>query len=83
MKFIPAQSLTRIHGLLVRAVCALIHLYRASISPVLPASCRFTPSCARYADASFRKYGLLRGGMKTAFRILRCAPWSAGGIDEP
>ena len=69
--------------ILVRLLCTIITFYRAMLSHFLPAACRFTPSCSEYAAASLRKYGLFRGGLKSVTRILRCAPWSPGGIDEP
>ena len=43
--------------------------------------CRFTPTCSEYGKQAFMKYGLIRGGFKTAWRILRCNPWNKGGYD--
>jgi uncharacterized protein len=43
--------------------------------------CRFHPTCSEYAVNAIEKYGLLRGGLKAAWRILRCNPWNKGGID--
>jgi uncharacterized protein len=43
--------------------------------------CKFHPSCSCYAGDAVRKYGLLRGGLKATWRILRCNPWSHGGVD--
>lgn len=59
----------------------LIKVYRYAISPILPSSCRFYPSCSEYAIESLGKYGLLRGSWLTLKRIARCHPLSAGGHD--
>lgn len=45
--------------------------------------CRFEPSCSRYAEACFSRYGLLRGGLLAVRRIRRCGPEAVGGIDLP
>lgn len=63
------------------AVLAMIALYRRWISPLLPPSCRFTPSCSQYADTAIRRFGLARGGLMAAWRIIRCNPFCAGGED--
>lgn len=59
----------------------LIKVYRYAISPILPSSCRFYPSCSEYAIEALGKYGLLRGSWLTLKRIARCHPLSAGGHD--
>jgi len=59
----------------------LIKGYRRFISPMLPPSCRFTPSCSLYTLQAIEKYGLLRGGIMGARRLLRCHPFSEGGYD--
>jgi uncharacterized protein len=64
-----------------RAGVALIRGYRRFISPMLPPSCRFTPSCSLYALQAIEKYGLLRGSFMGARRVLRCHPFSEGGFD--
>jgi hypothetical protein len=43
--------------------------------------CRFRPTCSEYAVQSIEKYGILKGGLKAAWRILRCNPWNKGGYD--
>jgi putative membrane protein insertion efficiency factor len=60
---------------------ALIKAYRSFISPMLPPSCRFTPSCSLYTIQAIEKYGLLRGCLMGARRVLRCHPFSDGGYD--
>jgi uncharacterized protein len=55
--------------------------YQVSISPLLPASCRYHPSCSQYAIEAFERHGALGGGWLAAKRILRCNPFVAGGYD--
>ena len=55
--------------------------YQRLISPLLPASCRFYPSCSQYAVESFRIHGSWKGSVLTALRIARCNPFFSGGID--
>ncbi len=45
--------------------------------------CRFRPTCSEYAYEAISKYGVLRGGLKSLWRVLRCNPFSKGGIDKP
>jgi len=61
---------------------ALIRAYRAVISPLYGDVCRYHPSCSAYGLGSVQQRGLLVGSALTAWRILRCNPWSAGGIDD-
>lgn len=56
-------------------------MYQKVISPYLPSCCRFTPSCSNYALEAYRKHGLFRGSILTAWRLLRCQPFCRGGWD--
>ena len=58
-----------------------IRTYRLFISPLLPPSCRFTPTCSEYAMQAIEKYGALRGVYLAARRLLRCHPFHSGGYD--
>ncbi|MFL6143914.1 MAG: membrane protein insertion efficiency factor YidD [Labedaea sp.] len=58
-----------------------VQFYRTWISPVLPPSCRFEPSCSAYALEALTTHGALRGSWLTARRLLRCGPWHPGGWD--
>jgi uncharacterized protein len=55
--------------------------YKIVISPLLPSSCRFYPTCSEYAYQAIDRHGLLVGGAKAGWRILRCNPWNDGGYD--
>jgi len=61
---------------------ALIRGYQAVISPTLPAdTCRFYPSCSHYGYQAIYKYGAIKGGAMTVWRLLRCNPFNPGGFD--
>jgi putative membrane protein insertion efficiency factor len=64
-----------------RLVVGILTLYRRLISPVLPAACRFYPSCSCYAIESFKKYGVVRGTLLTLRRLAKCHPFHPGGYD--
>jgi uncharacterized protein len=59
----------------------LIRLYQLLISPLFPQSCRFYPTCSRYAMVAIRDHGALRGTWLAFGRIARCHPWHPGGVD--
>ena len=62
-------------------IIGLARLYQLTVSPVVPQTCRFHPTCSRYAIEAVRTHGALRGGWLALRRIVRCHPWSAGGYD--
>lgn len=62
----------------LRAALAALRFYRSSISPALPKSCRFLPTCSEYAQRSYRRFGVVRGTVLTAWRLLRCQPFNPG-----
>lgn len=64
-----------------RAVARTIRLYQLAVSPVLPRSCRFFPSCSQYAREAVLKHGVIRGVYLAAARLVRCNPWNPGGVD--
>ena len=68
----------------LRAIAiAPIRVYQRAISPALPRRCKYHPSCSEYAVQAVRSYGILRGLVLAAWRLLRCNPWSLGGVDFP
>jgi putative membrane protein insertion efficiency factor len=62
-------------------VMAPIEVYRRAVSPLLPKRCKYEPSCSVYAAQAIRRFGILRGLVLAAWRLLRCNPWSHGGFD--
>jgi putative membrane protein insertion efficiency factor len=59
----------------------LIAFYKRAISPLLPRSCRFYPSCSTYAAEAIERHGAARGAWMAARRLLRCHPFHPGGYD--
>lgn len=69
-----------------RALLGGIHLYQRTLSPRMPqlgVSCRFTPTCSRFAEGAIREDGALVGGARAVWRIARCGPWTAAGTVDP
>ena len=59
-----------------------VRLYRATLGPLFGAGhCKYHPSCSQYAIDAFREHGLFKGAVLAAWRLLRCNPWSRGGVD--
>ena len=59
----------------------LVHAYQRLVSPLLGARCRYHPSCSQYAIDALEQFGFLRGSALACWRLLRCNPWSHGGVD--
>ncbi len=64
-----------------RLLLAMLRFYKRNISPTLPPSCRFTPTCSEYAMEAIEKYGAVKGGWLAFRRVLRCNPFCKGGYD--
>jgi putative membrane protein insertion efficiency factor len=58
-----------------------LRLYKRWVSPVFPPSCRYVPTCSEYAIEAVERYGVLRGGLLSTWRVLRCHPLAKGGYD--
>ncbi|MBK6609906.1 MAG: membrane protein insertion efficiency factor YidD [Sphingobacteriales bacterium] len=75
------QLFKPINWLLSSIFLLLIKVYQLFISPLLGPSCRYTPTCSRYAAQAIKKYGPFKGGFMALRRILRCHPWGGHGHD--
>ena len=73
-----ARALEALRG----AFLAPLLAYRRLLSPALPPRCRYHPTCSAYAIEAIRELGILRGTVVAGWRVVRCNPWSCGGIDE-
>ena len=60
----------------------LIKFYRRFISPLKPPCCKYYPTCSSYALTAVKKHGAVKGSILAIWRILRCSPWSLGGVDH-
>jgi len=60
---------------------APVRFYQRFVSPAIPQRCKYHPSCSEYAVTAIRRYGILRGLVLAGWRLLRCNPWSHGGVD--
>ena len=64
-------------------VIQAVRFYQRGISPLIGARCKFHPTCSQYFIEAIQKYGLISGSCRGVYRILRCNPWSRGGVDPP
>lgn len=67
---------------LTRVLLAPIRAYQRWISPAFPRRCRYEPTCSAYATEAIRELGPIRGAILAVWRLLRCNPFSKGGIDD-
>ena len=61
----------------------LLHAFFPSPGAAGAPTCRYYPSCSEYAAGALQKHGVAKGSAKAAWRVLRCNPWSHGGVDHP
>ena len=67
--------------MLRKTIVAALAAYKKHLSPYVTRSCRFHPSCSEYAAEAIERHGIVKGGSKTIWRVLRCNPFSRGGYD--
>jgi putative membrane protein insertion efficiency factor len=69
-------------SLFTAILLAPVRLYQRLISPLMPARCKYHPTCSAYAAEAVRTYGVVRGSVLAAWRLMRCNPLSNGGVDH-
>ncbi|HAH57711.1 MAG: membrane protein insertion efficiency factor YidD [Lentimicrobium sp.] len=67
--------------LFTKLLVGIIRVYQWAVSPYLPPSCRYTPTCSQYGIEALKKYGPLKGGWLTIKRMASCHPWGGSGYD--
>lgn len=75
------SMMKKLNQLVVKILILPIKFYKYAISPHLPPTCRFTPSCSQYAMEALKKHGAIKGTILTIKRLLRCHPWGGSGYD--
>jgi putative membrane protein insertion efficiency factor len=65
-----------------RLAALLVRAYQVVVSPLLGPRCKYHPTCSQYALDALREYGFVRGTILAGWRLLRCNPWSHGGVDH-
>ncbi|MGO1318560.1 MAG: membrane protein insertion efficiency factor YidD [Cellulomonadaceae bacterium] len=72
----------RLTTLPARILVTLLRVYQLVVSPMTGPTCRYYPTCSEYAVRAVRQHGLIRGSGLAVWRLLRCNPWSLGGVDD-
>ncbi|CAN4118305.1 unnamed protein product [Withania somnifera] len=67
----------------VKAALSMLKFYKREISPIMPKSCRYIPTCSEYSMIAYKKYGVVKGTVLTAWRLCRCNPLGGSGFDPP
>jgi putative membrane protein insertion efficiency factor len=71
------------HDIGVKAALSILTFYKTQISPILPRSCRYVPTCSEYSMEAYKRYGFFKGSTLTLYRICRCNPLGGSGYDPP
>lgn len=70
-----------IKNIVLYPILLIIKIYQTILSPILPSTCRYSPTCSEYTKLSLIKFGLLKGGLISIKRIIKCNPWGGNGYD--
>ena len=70
-----------IKNIVLYPILLIIKIYQTVLSPILPSTCRYSPTCSEYTKQSLIKFGLIKGGMISVKRIIKCNPWGGNGYD--
>jgi hypothetical protein len=65
----------------VAVLVLLVRLYQGAVSPLVGPCCKHSPSCSEYAVEALTRHGMIKGLVLAGWRVLRCNPWSGGGVD--
>ena len=68
--------------MIARLLAGFVRVYQLALSPLLGDRCKYHPTCSQYAIDALHEHGAARGTVLAAWRLLRCHPWSAGGVDH-
>lgn len=82
MKRDDSARFSRVSAWITALFLAPIRLYQRLISPSLPRRCKYEPTCSAYAAQAIRELGVIRGSILAAWRLIRCNPFSHGGVDD-
>ena len=74
--------MSRVERLLAAPLIGVVVLYQRLVSPMLPPTCRYYPSCSAYAVTALRRFGPVKGTWLAVKRLVRCHPWTPGGVDH-
>jgi uncharacterized protein len=74
--------MSRVERLLAAPLIGAIVVYQRLVSPMLPPTCRYYPSCSAYAVTALRRFGPVKGTWLAGKRLVRCHPWTPGGVDH-
>ncbi|KAJ8424880.1 hypothetical protein Cgig2_017972 [Carnegiea gigantea] len=78
-----AETEDEVDSVGVKAALSMLKFYKREISPLLPKSCRYVPTCSEYSMIAYKKYGVVQGTILTAWRLCRCNPLGGSGFDPP
>jgi len=77
------DSAEEVKDLGVNVALSMLKFYKREISPLLPSSCRYVPTCSEYSMQAYKRYGVVKGTILTAWRLCRCNPLGGYGYDPP
>ncbi|XP_043690838.1 putative membrane protein insertion efficiency factor isoform X1 [Telopea speciosissima] len=78
-----ASQEEEVQNLGVKTAVCMLRFYKREISPLLPNSCRYVPTCSEYSMEAYKRYGVVKGTILTAWRLCRCNPLGGSGFDPP
>lgn len=80
-RYLNADQYSMLKKILIAPFIFLVRVYQTVISPLTPATCRYSPTCSHYTIEALKKHGLFKGGWLATKRIFSCHPWGGSGYD--